>query len=132
MKARILCSLLLSACSEPEIAYDYAVTWTCHSPEGCERTEELRLLDRLNVSDHFFFFLSTRDTEFDWSAQQVTSDSLPMGCSWLYPFSLFGYELEPSMACRRDGGYEIEFSIPNAIPGTHSLWLVEARDLGPW
>lgn len=132
MKARMLCLLLLSACSEPEVAYDYAVTWTCQSPEGCERAEELQWLDRLNISGDIFFFLSTRDMDFDWSGQRVDSDSLPAGCSWLYPFSLFGYELEPSKLCRTSNGYELELSIPNAISATHSQWLIEARDLGPW
>jgi hypothetical protein len=128
----MLCLMLLSACTEPEIAYDYGLTWTCRSPEGCERTEEVSLIDRLNTSGDAFFFHSRRDMNFRLSADRVASDSLPDGCSLLYAFVLFGHELEPSKVCRSGDGFEMEFSIPNANPATHSKWLVEARDLGPW
>jgi hypothetical protein len=132
VKARMLCLLLLSACSEPDVAYDYGLTWMCQSPEGCERVEELALLDRLNVSGDFLFFHSTRDMDFSLSAQMITSEALPAGCSWLYGVSIFGYELEPSKLCQVANGFELELSIPNALATTHSKWLVEARDLGPW
>ena len=55
MKARILCVLLLAACSD-DISFDYSLTWTCLSAEGCERTEEVKLHDRLNISADTFFF----------------------------------------------------------------------------
>lgn len=132
MKARALCLLLLSACTESDVSYQYALTWTCQSLEGCERTEELKLIDRLNLSGDFFFFISRRDTSFDVSAQRVDSDSLPAGCALLYGFAIFGHELDPSKVCSSANGLVMEFSIPNAIPTTHSQWLVEARDLGPW
>lgn len=132
MKARMLCLLLLSACTEPDVAYDYGLTWMCQSPEGCERAEELELLDRLNVSGEFFFFESTRDMDFHMTAQRIASDALPAGCSWLYGISFLGHELEPSKLCHTADGFELELSIPNALATTHSKWLVEARDLGPW
>ena len=128
----MLCLLLLSACTDSDVAYDYALVWECLSPDGCERDEEVTLVDRLNVSGDFFFFHSTRDMIFFEDAQSVDLGTLPAGCSWLYSFSLFGYELEPSKLCHIEGGFTLELSIPNVITMGHSEWLVEARDLGPW
>lgn len=129
MKARMLCLLLLSACTEAVVPYDYTLTWTCQSPGGCERTEELQLIDRLDVSGEVLFFQSTRDMSFYTSAETIVSDELPAGCSWLYGFSILGYELEPSRLCETAVGLELELSIPNGIGTTHSDWLVEARAL---
>lgn len=129
MKARVLGLLLLSACSDGA-SYDYALRWTCRSSEGCERTDDLELIDRLNVGGDFFFFASSRDPAFDSSAQRVRSDSLPAGCFWLYNLALFGDELEPAKTCEVPGGFDLEVSIPNRNPATQSLWLVEARELG--
>lgn len=129
MKARMLCLLLLSACTEVVVPFDYALTWTCQSPEGCERTEELLLIDRLDVSGEVLFFHSTQDMSFHTSAETVASDELPDGCSWLYGFSILGYELDPSRLCETAGGLALELSIPNGIGTTHSDWLVEARAL---
>jgi hypothetical protein len=132
VKARILClSLLLAACSPSDVGYKYEVSWTCLSPEGCERTDAVMFIDRLNVIESAFFFLSTRTTALDVTGQRVADDSLPEGCEWLYGVTIFAHELEPFQACRTADGYEMEFSIPNAIPTTHSIWLVEARDFGP-
>ncbi len=128
----MLCLLLLSACTGPEIQYDYELIWTCQSPEGCERAEELALVDRLNTSDNFFFFNTRRDMLFWVSAQRVAADSLPPGCALLYGLVLFGHELEPFEVCQVADGYDMTLSIPNAITTTSSQWLVEARDLGPW
>lgn len=130
MRARILCLLLLSACDD-QIAYDYALSWVCLSPEGCERTEEVKLVDRLDEDDDYFFFHSTRDDTFFEGAQRFGSESLPAGCWWLYGFSIFGQELEPAKHCTTAEGLDLELSIPNRNPSTHSLWLVEARELGP-
>jgi hypothetical protein len=121
--------LLLSACSDGT-SYDYGLRWTCRSSEGCERAEELKLIDRLNVLGDGFFFGSSRDEAFHSSAQRVRSDSLPAGCFWLYSLALDADELEPSKACNASGGYDLELSIPNRNPATHSQWLVEARELG--
>ena len=129
MKAAILCLFLLSACSD-EIAYDYALTWTCRTAEGCERAESLMLLNRMNISGDTFIFLSTHD---DWDilfAQKFGSEPLPEGCFWLYSLVLFGHELEPAKTCEASGGLDLELSIPNRDPSTHSLWLVKARDAG--
>jgi hypothetical protein len=52
-----------------------------------------------------------------------------LGCSWLYFLSLFGHELERSKFCRTPGGFELELSIPNEDPTTHSKWVVAGRDL---
>lgn len=132
MKARILCLLLLAACSESDVSYHYGLTWTCLSPDGCERTDAMTLVDRLNVWGDAFVFLSTRTTEFHLRGQRVASDALPAGCAWLYGFSIFGHELEPSMVCGMADGFEFEISIPNAVPTTSSQWLGEAWELGPW
>jgi hypothetical protein len=129
VKARILCMLLLSACDD-KVPYDYGLTWVCQSPEGCERADELKLFDRLNVSDDFFFFLSTRDEYYGEDAQRFGSESLPAGCWWLYGFSIFGQEVEPSKICRTSGGFDLELSIPNRDASTYSQWLVKARELG--
>lgn len=129
MKARILCLLLLSACDD-KVPYDYGLTWMCQSPDGCERTDEVKLVDRLNVSGDFFFFHSTRDEHYHQDAQLFDSESLPMGCRWLYGFVMFGQELEPSKVCHASGGFDLELSIRNRDNSTHSLWLVEARELG--
>jgi hypothetical protein len=127
---RLICCLLLGACT-PEPPYDYALTWTCLSAEGCERAEELALIDRLNTTGEAFFFNSTRFTYW-WNAQWVDSDSVPAGCGLLYGLALFGHELGPSKICHTAGGYETEISIPNANLMTASRWLVEARDSWPW
>jgi hypothetical protein len=132
VKPGLLSLLLLTACSESDISYDYELTWTCRSAEGCERTDAVLLVNRLNVSGDELFFLSTRTTEFVWGGQRVASDALPAGCALMYGSYFFGHELEPSQICDTEEGMELELSIPNAIPTTSSDWLVEARDLGPW
>lgn len=129
MKARIIILLLLSACGDYDSEYDYALTWVCQSPEGCERTEDVVLINRLVVHLDAFSFRSTRDPFFGEPAQRVASSSLPAGCSWLYAVSLFGHELEPSMLCTTSDGFDLELSIPNRNPSTQSQWLVEIREL---
>ncbi len=131
MKARILCLLLLSACGDG-ITYDYSLTWTCMSPEGCERTEELKLYDRLNILGDTFVFASSRNERYFVTSQRFGSDSLPAGCFWLYSLALFGDESEPSKVCSTAGGFELEISIPDRNPATHSQWLAEARELEEW
>jgi hypothetical protein len=129
MKVRILCLLLLSACGELGSEFDYALTWTCLSPEGCERAEDVALVDRLVVFRDEFTFRSTQDSSFFEFAQRVASSSLPAGYFWLYGATFFGHALEPSMLCSTSEGYDLELSIPNRNPATHSLWLVETRKL---
>ena len=133
MRIPILGLLLLSACSDGVIYdYDYTLSWECRSSEGCERTEELRLIDRISSQGDAFLFLSSRDASFNASAQRVRSDMLPAGCFWLYSVALDGNELEPSKACNTSGGFDLELSIPNRNPIAHSQWLVQARELGSW
>lgn len=129
MKAGILCLLLLSACDD-KVPYDYGLTWVCLSPEGCDRTDEVKLIDRLNVRENVAFFLSTHDEDYGDSAQRFGSESLPAGCWWLQGLLMFGHELEPTKVCPASGGLDLELSIPNRDASTHSLWLVEARELG--
>jgi hypothetical protein len=130
MRAGLLCLLLLPACQD-QIAYEYALSWVCLSPEGCERTEVVMLFDRLNVDDPHFYFLSTRSEEYIFEdAQRLDSTSLPAGCWWLHGFSIFGHELEPSKVCSTSGGYDFELSIPNRNLVTRSEWLVQAREFG--
>lgn len=133
MKPAVLCLLLLSAC-ELEAARNYRIyelTWSCLSSEGCERMEQVALLDRARIIDDSVFieFLSSRD-EVRWGAGQIVpSDELPEDCFWLYGLALFAYELEPSRYCRTSDGFEVELSIPNREPATQSQWFVEAREI---
>jgi hypothetical protein len=133
MRPAVLCLLLLSGC-ELEAARNYRtyeLTWSCVSPEGCERMEQVELIDRakiINGSD-FVDFSSSRDGRFSEFAQIVSSDALPAECSWLYDLALFAYELEPSRFCRTSGSFELELSIPNRDSMSHSKWLVEGRDM---
>ena len=127
MKARMLCLLLLSACTDSE--YDYALTWKCLSPGGCERAEDVARIDRLVVYRDKFEFRSTQAPSFYELGQRVTSSSLPDGCVWLYSVFFFGHELEPSMLCSTSEGFDLELSIPNRNPATASHWLVETREL---
>lgn len=135
MKPGVLCLSLLSACSflspsDDPIVSDYALTWFCVSPEGCERAEEVMRIDRVTLTDFFYLhFTSTQDASFGVDGQRILSDSLPGQCSRLHFLSLFGYELEPSRLCLTPGGFDVELSIPNQDPTTHSKWVVAARDV---
>jgi hypothetical protein len=138
MKPGVLCLLLLSGCSNfwfpedarPEIV-EYALTWTCVSVEGCERTADVSQIDHLTLSNDFydFYFTSTQDPSFGADALRVTADVLGRGCFFLYFLTLFDHELERAPGCLTPGGFESEISIPNADPATHSRWLLTARDL---
>lgn len=133
MKPAVLCLLLLSAC-ELEAARNfrvYALTWTCLSPEGCERAAELTLIDRAEIINNSerIELLSTRDGAFSDRAQMVPSDALPAECDLLYGFSVFGIEAESSRICRTSGRIEMELSISNQDPSTHSEWWVEGREI---
>jgi hypothetical protein len=131
VKPGILCLLLLSGCSPPDAApppvFEYALTWACLSPEGCEHPEELERIDRMELVSRGCYFTSTQDESFSADAKQIFSDVLPNRCSWVYFLSLFGHELERSMLCFVPGGFELELSIPNEDPATQSQWLVEGR-----
>lgn len=128
MKPGLLCLLLLSAC-DPDAAYDYALTWVCLSAEGCERTEEVILIDRLVTFGDSFLFESRSQPPYQQYAQRVASDAAPPGCFLLYSFTIFGHYLEPSKLCTTPDGYDLELSIPNRNPATSSRWLVEIRKL---
>lgn len=136
MKRGMLCLSLLSACSvlspsnDDPIVVEYEVTWFCVSPEGCERAEEVMRIDRMTLTDFFYLhFTSTQDASFAADAQRILSDSLGSNCSGLHYLSLLGHELEPSRLCVAPGGFDIDLSIPNEDPTTHSKWVVSARDL---
>lgn len=135
MRHRVLCLLLLPACSflepdppEPEV-FEYALTWTCLSPDGCARMDDVVRIDHMELTERGCYFTSTQDASFSADARRFASDSLPTGCSWLEFLSLFEHELERSRFCVVPGGFELELAIPNADPATSSLWLVEARDV---
>ena len=132
MKPAMLCLLLLSGCltsDEPPAAYEYALTWICLSSEGCERTDEVERIDRMQRRRLDCRFTSTQDESFGADATRVLSDFLPPGCSWLYFLSLLDHELERSRFCFIPGGFELELAIPNQDPTTHSMWLVDGRDV---
>lgn len=137
MKPGILRLSLVLACSFSCLSDDaplhgYALTWTCLSPEGCERAEQVALIDRVSITDRndFCEFWSTRDSAFLTWADLVVSDSLPPECFWLVSFSLFGHALEQSQLCRTEDGFEVELSIPDRDSPTNSKWHVEGRYLG--
>lgn len=134
MKSGVLCLVLLSGCSllsssEDPTTYEYALTWFCVSPEGCERTTEVQRIDRATVDFWDVRFLSTQDESFLEDAKSVRSDTLAVRCSWLHFLSLFGHELEPSKFCFTPGGFEVHLSIPDEDPATSSKWVVSARDV---
>lgn len=136
MKPAVLCLLLLSACSDFIDGRNYRaykLTWTCVSPEGCERTEQVVLIDRAHIvnGSELVAFLSSRDDTFRDAAQMVPSDELPAGCFWLYDVSFFVLDLEPSRFCRTSGAFELELSIPDRDPPTASKWLVNGREFDP-
>jgi hypothetical protein len=135
VKPGILCLLLLPACSffsspqDHEIR-EYVLTWTCVSPEGCERTEDVQRIDHMAMDRYFdFYFTSTQDESFSADAQRISTDTLGTWCYWLYFLSLFGHDLERSQLCHTPGGFELQVAIPNEDPATHSKWLVKGRDL---
>lgn len=134
MKHGVLCSLLLLTCSscsssDGRGAYVYALTWYCISPEGCERTEQVEKIDRATEKGADYQFTSTQDESFSEDALRVATDSIGSDCYWLYYLSLFGHDLERSRLCFNPGGFELELSIPNDDPATHSQWVVAAQDM---
>jgi hypothetical protein len=135
VKHAVLCLLLLSAC-ELEAARNYRVyklTWACLSPEGCERTQQVELIDRMRIIDGYevIDFLSSRDEGFREDAQKVPANDLPDNCSWMYGLALFAHEIEPFTFCGTSGRFELQLSIPNREPTTQSKWLVEGRETDP-
>jgi hypothetical protein len=136
MKLTVLSLLLVSACSDLTDVRNYrmyALTWTCVSPEGCERADQVVLIDRAMIinGSEIVRFSSTRDDTFEDVTQMVPSDDLPAGCFWLHDVSFFAGELEPARFCRTSGTLELELSIPNRDAPTHSAWLVEGREIDP-
>lgn len=133
MKRGIVCVLLLSGCltsEEPYQPQEYALTWTCLSPEGCEHSGEVVRINRMErAGGGEWRFTSTLDETLAAEARVVASDLLPRGCAWLYFLSLFDPELEPAQICFGPATLEIDLSIPNQDLTTHSVWLVEGRDV---
>jgi hypothetical protein len=130
--AMLCCLVLLSGCwpsEEPPTVYEYALTWTCRSPEGCERTDEVQRIDRMEEIRRDCHFTSTQEESFRADAKQVLSDFLPEDCLWLYFLTLFDHELERSRICFIAGGFELELAIPNQDPTAYSMWLVEGRNV---
>jgi hypothetical protein len=130
VKPALLCLLLLSGCwpsEEPPHVYEYALTWTCRSAEGCERTDEVQRIDRLEEVDRDCHFKSTQDESLGADAKLVLSDFLAKRCYWIYFLTLFEHELERSRLCFIPGGFELDLAIPNQDPTTYSMWLVEGR-----
>jgi hypothetical protein len=136
VKPGMLCLSLVLTCSctvledYPNLGYD--LRWTCVSPEGCEREEQVVLIDHVIVTETYDFcdFRSTQNSVFRIWADLFDSDSLPPGCFLLSGFVLFGNELEPSLLCETDEGFEVELSVPNRDSPTHSKWRVEWRYTG--
>jgi hypothetical protein len=136
MKPAVLCLLLLSACSDPFGVRNYRtykLTWTCLSPDGCDRADQVVLINRAEIVDgsELVTFLSTRDETFGDTGQMLPSDELPANCYWLHDLSFFVLDLEPSRFCRTSGAFELELSIPDLDAETHSEWLVNGREIDP-
>lgn len=136
MKPGMLCSLLVLACScsgtwfEDRPVLAYTLHWTCISPEGCERAEQVALIDRLGIREDFCDFWSTGDGTFRIWADLLGSDSLPPDCFLLASFAVFGHEVEPSLLCYTEEDFEVELSIPDRDSPTHSKWRLEGRFTG--
>jgi hypothetical protein len=136
VKPGMLCLSLVLACSctvledHPYLAYD--VRWTCVSPAGCERAEQVALIDRVVIRDtyDFFDFWSTQDRSFRLWVDVLDSDSLPPGCFLLTGFVLFENVLDDSLLCETEDGFEMELSVPNRDSSTHSQWRVELHYTG--
>lgn len=134
MKLALLC-LLLPACSfldprNEDTTEGYALTWYCVSPEGCERMEEVALIDRATITNFYYLDLeSTQAPSFSEQGEQLYLDSLPFDCAWVYYLSFFGHDLERSRLCYNPGGFELELSIPDPDPATASEWVVSGRKL---
>ena len=133
MKYGVLCLLLVSGCwfLDPEprepARFEYVLTWTCLSPEGCERTQDVARIDHMENSDGICRLTSTQDESFSATGRFFSSDALPADCAWLDLLSLFGHALEQARWCDVPGGFEMEIAIPDQDPATSSLWLVEGR-----
>lgn len=110
----------------------YSTSWTCLSSEGCERGEQLALIDRLAIHETYEFYeiWSTRDATYRWLADLLDSDSLPPHCYLMTGVAIFGHELEPLQICPTDASFTMELAIPNRDEQTHSMWRVEARYMG--
>lgn len=136
MRPMLLCALLLSGCSyiRGEANYRiYELTWTCLSPEGCERADVVVPIDRVRIIDgsRRIAFMSSRDNGFYELATLVDMGDLPTDCSWLYSLTLFTHELEPSRFCRTEDGFELDITIPNRDSTANSEWLIEGEHIGP-
>lgn len=136
MKPGILCLLLVSGCAlleypgDPPKVWEFALTWTCRSSAGCERTEEVSRIDRASIQGfQGIHFTSTQDPSFAVDAEFESAPTLPPNCAWVYHLVLFGHELAPFKYCNAPGGFELELSIPNEDATTSSMWLVEGRDV---
>jgi hypothetical protein len=132
MKSAVLCLMLLPACGffEPTYepaTYKYALTWYCISPEGCERAQDVAVIDRATEIGYDITLTSTQDPSFEVEGSLIYLDSSPRVCLWVYYLELFGHELEPSRLCHNAGGVELELSIPNEDPATYSKWVVSGR-----
>ena len=133
MKYAVLCLMLLPSCGFFEPTYEpathrYVLTWYCRSPGGCERTQEVAVIDRAIEVGYDITFTSTQDPSFEVEGSLLYLDSLPYACAWIYYLSFFGHELERSRLCHNAGGFELELSIPNEDPAVHSEWVVSGRD----
>jgi hypothetical protein len=133
VKPGVLCILLLAGCGwlEPDPLppriREYTLTWTCQSTEGCERTGEVERIDSMECVDSDSFFRSTQDESFEEQGRLIAGSELPADCIWMYFVSLFGHDLERSRYCFTPAGFELQLSIPNEDPTTHSMWLVDGR-----
>lgn len=136
MKLEMLCLSLVLVCSctlsedYPYLAYD--VSWTCVSPDGCERAEQTARIDRgaiRDTNDSCEFWSTQTRSIWKW-ARLLSSDSLPPDCYLLSGLVLFEDELEPALLCHTSEGFEVELSVPNRDAPTHSKWLVEGRYTG--
>jgi hypothetical protein len=136
VKPGMLCLSLVLACSctlfedYPHLGYD--LRWTCVSPQGCERAEQVALIDRVFITENndFCDFRSTRDGSFLIWARLLASDSLPPDCHLLSGFVIFANELDASLLCYTDEDFEVELTVPNSDSATHSKWRVEGRYTG--
>lgn len=131
MSLALACSL---SCDLDEYPWlEYSMSWTCLSPDGCERAEQVALVDRVAILEkpyNFCEFWSTRNAEYRWFADLLDSDSLPPDCYLMTGFAIFGYEPDAPLLCRTESGFTLELSILNQDNSKYSRWRIEGQYIG--
>lgn len=119
--------VLYGGCYDPFIPprFDFVLEWTCESA-SCEREDEIRLIDRADITGQSLYLESTTDELYHVHGVIVPSDPLPDDCAHVYSLTMFGHELDPALYCDVPGGLDLRLTIPPSLPDgdTPSDWYV--------